>query len=270
MTIWLIGGACSGVGKTFVAKRICAVLPNALYAKLGHGAPKSNKSANYFTSQQELARFIQEHKHDGGHLVIESNTYEAAGDNLIRIFIQAGRHAADIRDDAQSQEVAANVLISEQAMTGDWLAVIKRHVKDEALARAICGIFAEQQRLLCSAKIAVRSKVWLINQDNELVFGAGLASLMEDVEHLGSLRAAAQNTGMSYRHAWGAIKAAEKHLGIQLLLPSTGGSGGGGSQLTAAGKQLMALYRRLSEAAAAAADHELARRHRSSRSGNGS
>jgi molybdate transport system regulatory protein len=263
VTIWLIGGACSGVGKTFVAKRLCAVLPDVVYAKLGHGA------ANYFTNQQALDRFICRQEPAVRHLVIESTSYEVGGAHVIRVFLQAGHGATDVREDARRQEAAADVLIGRRAAVKEWLAVIKRHVKDEALARAICGIFAEQKRLLVSGKIAVRSKVWLINQHNELVFGAGLASLIEDVEHLGSLRAAAERASMSYRHAWGAIKDAEQHLGFKLLLPSAGGSHGGGSQLTAAGKRLLALYRRLSEAAAAAADRELARRYVENWGGDG-
>jgi len=269
LTIWLIGGACSGVGKTFVAKRLCAVLPNAVYAKLGHGAPKSAKAANYCTSQNELEQLVQQKKSAVRHFVIESNSYKASRENVIRIFLQATPGAKDIRGDAHQQEAAADVVIGDQVAVSNWLAVIQRQVKDEALAAAICGIFAEQSRLLSSAELAVRSKVWLVNQQNELVFGAGLASLIEDIEHLGSLRAAAERASMSYRHAWGAIKNAEKHLGFKLLLPSAGGSGGGGSLLTPAGKRLLALYRRLSEAAAAATDRELARRYGESWSDNG-
>jgi molybdate transport system regulatory protein len=104
--------------------------------------------------------------------------------------------------------------------------------------------------------LAVRSKIWMINRSGDHVFGAGLASLIEDVEHLGSLSAAAENAGMSYRHAWGAIKDAEKHLGFALLVRSSGGIGGGGSQLTPHAKRLLALFCRLNESAAEIADRE--------------
>jgi molybdate transport system regulatory protein len=259
MTLWIISGAASGVGKTFVAKRLCALLPGAVYAKQGHGVPKADKAANYFTTQRELQEFVRRKQRRARHLVMESNSCQAAGRHVVRIFLAVGPDTVGTREDAPRLEAQADIVINGRATADEWLAVLRQHLSDEGLAAGICSVFAEQDRLLNPAKVSVRSKVWLVNQRNELVFGAGLAGLVEDVEHLGSLRAAAGQANMSYRHAWGAIKSAELHLGIKLLNRSTGGISGGGSQLTAEGKRLLALYRRLSEAASAAADVELAR-----------
>jgi molybdate transport system regulatory protein len=255
MTTWLISGSCSGVGKTTVAKQLCAVLPDATYAKLGQGASKPGKAINYFTSRQELDSYLQGEKENFSHFVVEANSYSPVGQRVVRVFLEA---AADgnTRQDIQRLRASADIRISARQTAGDWKQVVSRYVKDEPLAAAICGIFAEQLRYLTSEQLAVRSKVWLVNRENELVLGTGLARLLEDIEHLGSLRAAAAKANMSYRHAWGAIKDAEQHLRFKLLLPTTGGSGGGGSRLTAAAKRLLAMYRRLSDSAAAAADRE--------------
>jgi molybdate transport system regulatory protein len=47
---------------------------------------------------------------------------------------------------------------------------------------------------------------------------------------------------MSYRAAWGKIKATEKALGLKLLDVTTGGKGGGGAKLTNEARQLVSSY----------------------------
>lgn len=59
-------------------------------------------------------------------------------------------------------------------------------------------------------------KVWL-KKDGKVVFGLGRAQLLEAVERTGSLAAAARELGMSYRAAWGRLKASEERLGMKLL-----------------------------------------------------
>lgn len=262
MTIWIIRGACSGVGKTFVAKRLCAVLPAAVYAKLGHGQPKKSKSANFFTNKDDLDAFINHQPVQCRHIVVESNTYHPQGNNAIIVFLENGNANGDLRPDANELRRAADVCISADARNDGWLPALRKRL-DEDLAQAVYGILAEQKRMLDRKAIAVRSKIWMINRSGKHVFGSGLASLIEDVEHLGSLSAAAENANMSYRHAWGAIKEAEKHLGFKLLLRSSGGVGGGGSLLTQDAKRLLALYCRLNETAAATADREFERFYQS-------
>ncbi|HHT9130764.1 MAG TPA: winged helix-turn-helix domain-containing protein [Candidatus Brocadiaceae bacterium] len=89
----------------------------------------------------------------------------------------------------------------------------------------------------------VRFKIWL-EEKGGVAFAEGRRLLLEAVEHLGSLNAAAKELGMSYRAAWGKIKATEKALGIKLLEVTTGGKGGGGAVLTPEAKELLAKYKR--------------------------
>ncbi len=68
--------------------------------------------------------------------------------------------------------------------------------------------------------------------------------LLESVDRLGSLNAAAKELGMSYRAAWGKIKATEKALGLKLLEVTTGGKGGGGAALTTDARELVSKYKK--------------------------
>ena len=75
-----------------------------------------------------------------------------------------------------------------------------------------------------------------------MAFAEGRRMLLEAVDRLGSLNAAAKDLGMSYRAAWGKIKATEKALNLKLLDVTTGGKGGGGAKLTHEARELVLLY----------------------------
>ncbi len=81
-----------------------------------------------------------------------------------------------------------------------------------------------------------------MEQDGSVAFAEGRRMLLEAVVRLGSLNAAAKELGMSYRAAWGKIKATEKALGFKLLDVTTGGKGGGGAKLTNEARELVSSY----------------------------
>ena len=92
----------------------------------------------------------------------------------------------------------------------------------------------------------VQCKIWL-EKNGGVAFAEGRRMLLEAVDRLGSLNAAAKELGMSYRAAWGKIKATEKVLGIKLLTVTTGGRGGGGATLTPEARKLISKYKKLTE-----------------------
>ena len=92
-------------------------------------------------------------------------------------------------------------------------------------------------------KLQVRSKVW-VELDGAAVFGDGKAQLLEAVAAGGSIRAAAQGLGMSYRGAWGRIREMERRLGQPVVVRRAGGPRGGGSALSGFGKELLDRYLR--------------------------
>lgn len=71
--------------------------------------------------------------------------------------------------------------------------------------------------------------------------------LLEAIEALGSLSRAAATLPLSYKAAWDALDAMNRHADAPLVERRTGGRGGGGTVLTAEGRKLVALYRALEQ-----------------------
>lgn len=83
---------------------------------------------------------------------------------------------------------------------------------------------------------------------DEKCFGPGVARLLQGVDRLHSLRAAASELDMAYSKAWKVIKSCEQNLGFPLLLPQTGGQHGGGTSLTPEARKMLDAYLRYAEA----------------------
>jgi molybdate transport system regulatory protein len=90
----------------------------------------------------------------------------------------------------------------------------------------------------------IRSKIW-IEVDGEPVFGRGRRFLLEAIETHGSINRAAQEVDISFRKAWGHIKAMEERLGVKLVDRQTGGRNGGGAVLTADARLFLKKYEAL-------------------------
>jgi molybdate transport system regulatory protein len=91
-------------------------------------------------------------------------------------------------------------------------------------------------------KLVIKSKIWIEDQKGAMVFGPGRLDILGAVERYGSILAAAKSLNMSYRAAWGKIKATEQCLGKPLLTRQVGGISGGGSELTPFAKALVKKF----------------------------
>ena len=80
----------------------------------------------------------------------------------------------------------------------------------------------------------IRSKFWIENK-GEVVVGGGKTALLLAVDRLGSIQRAADEFGMSYRHAWGSIKRIEKRAGFKIVDTKLGGRDKG-ARLTPRGR----------------------------------
>jgi molybdate transport system regulatory protein len=98
------------------------------------------------------------------------------------------------------------------------------------------GNFMKSDAVAC-----IRLRLWL-ESDDGVVFGMGRLQLLERIETLGSLKAAAESMGMSYRAAWGKLKATESSLG-KTLVERAGGCKSG-TVLSDYGRALAQGYRR--------------------------
>jgi len=247
MLVWVVTGAKRKVGKTHLAKRLCAVLSNSIYAKLGHGHAKDGKSTNYFTNPNDLLMFIEEAAPKYAHAVVEATMRDYGGVKSIRIFIDSPCDPALRRSDADELRELADIRLEIGASSSEWQRELERRPLSAEVVSAVLSVLSEHFRWLEHGDVAVHSKVWLVNQDREHVFGPGIADLLTEIEHLGSLKAAALKTGISYRHAWGSIRCAEKHFNIKLISATPGGAGGGKSVITDDARRVLKRFRLLSE-----------------------
>ena len=83
----------------------------------------------------------------------------------------------------------------------------------------------------------IKAKFWIENR-GEVVLGGGKTNLLLTVDRLGSIQRAADEFGMSYRHAWGAIKKIEHRAGFKILDTRLGRKDGG-AQLTPKGREFI-------------------------------
>jgi len=70
----------------------------------------------------------------------------------------------------------------------------------------------------------IKHKVWL-EKEGKVIFGHGRRTLLAAIMEFHSLHAAAKKLNMSYRAAWGRLKASEERLGIKLVESHAGGKG---------------------------------------------
>ena len=101
-------------------------------------------------------------------------------------------------------------------------------------------------------------KIWL-EKNGGVAFSEGRKMLFDAIARRGSLNAAAKELGMSYRAAWGKVKATEKALGAKLLNVTTGGKGGGGAVLTQEAKGLLSKYKKYKKRIAILTEKEFKR-----------
>lgn len=88
----------------------------------------------------------------------------------------------------------------------------------------------------------VRCKLWL-EEDGKVLFGQGRQKLLRAIADTGSLAGAAKLLDMSYRAAWGRLRASEERLGIRLL--DNAGQGRRAATLTPAALALLEWYDQL-------------------------
>jgi molybdate transport system regulatory protein len=100
----------------------------------------------------------------------------------------------------------------------------------------------------------IRTKVWIDDDCDEIIFGSGRLYMLEAIDRLGSMNKAAKSLRMSYRAMWGRIKCTEDRMGAKLLISRSGGGKGNGSMLTPTGRELLQKYKVLKETIIRVAD----------------
>lgn len=90
-----------------------------------------------------------------------------------------------------------------------------------------------------------RSKIWLEDDQGNVVFGLGRLRILNAIKEHGSLHAASKSLKMGYKAIWSRIKATEERLGAKLLITQKGGAKGGGSRLTPLAESLIEEFTEL-------------------------
>jgi molybdate transport system regulatory protein len=80
---------------------------------------------------------------------------------------------------------------------------------------------------------------WWLEKDGGLVLGKGRCMLLEAIDQQGSLREAARVCNISYRAAWGKLRASEERLGETLAEAQPGKRG---MKITPRARQLVKIY----------------------------
>ena len=89
-------------------------------------------------------------------------------------------------------------------------------------------------------RFVIRNKIWIEDQQGNVVFGLGRYRMLDAISRNGSLQAAAAEMKMSYKALWMRIRASEKRMDRQLVVRE-----GRGSRLTPYAENLMKQFKRL-------------------------
>jgi molybdate transport system regulatory protein len=92
--------------------------------------------------------------------------------------------------------------------------------------------------------IRLNYKVWLSDSKDQGILGDGKWKVLKLIEEKGSIKAACDELGWTYRRTWGNLKKIEEFFGFPLLEKHRGGSEGGLTKLTREGRQLVRAFDR--------------------------
>ena len=86
--------------------------------------------------------------------------------------------------------------------------------------------------------IKLKSRQWLVDEHDRIIMGEGRKEILETIEKTGSINQTAKVMKMSYKAAWGKIKATEQYLNYRIVHTDRKR----GTWLTGAGKELLENY----------------------------
>jgi molybdate transport system regulatory protein len=88
----------------------------------------------------------------------------------------------------------------------------------------------------------IRTNFWIEDADGKVLYGLGRHRILQAIREFGSIKAASEQLGISYRGLWGRLRLSEKRLGFPLVESKAGRGPSAGSRLTARGLALIDRY----------------------------
>jgi molybdate transport system regulatory protein len=86
--------------------------------------------------------------------------------------------------------------------------------------------------------LRVKSRHWLVDEENNIIIGEGRKEILENIEKTGSINQTAKVMKMSYKGVWSKIKATENYMKVKIVDADKKR----GSCLTKEGKNLLVKY----------------------------
>jgi molybdate transport system regulatory protein len=90
--------------------------------------------------------------------------------------------------------------------------------------------------------IRLHYKIWMSDEKETGIMGDGKWQMLKLIDEKGSMKAACDEMGYTYRRTWGNLKKIEKFFGFPLLEKQRGGSEGGHTELTPEGRRLVKAF----------------------------
>ena len=87
-------------------------------------------------------------------------------------------------------------------------------------------------------QIKLKSRQWLVDEQDRIIMGEGRKEILETIEKTGSINKTAKVMKMSYKAAWGKIKATEQYLSYRIVHTDRKK----GTWLTEDGRELLEKY----------------------------
>lgn len=91
----------------------------------------------------------------------------------------------------------------------------------------------------------VKVKVWIEDDNQNLVFGGGKMQILEFIEESGSISEASAKMNLSYKKTWNHVKVLEKYIEDTLVVTQKGRGAQSGTTLTPKAKEIIENYKQL-------------------------
>ncbi len=124
------------------------------------------------------------------------------------------------------------------------MARVRRTIKRIPMRRPAARLpspASSRRQASLSRHLKPRQKLWL-NWDGLFLMGPRYLVFLDAVARTGTIRAAGQVVGWSYRTCLNRIRQMERVLGAKVLATARGGSRGGGARLTAEARRLVKVF----------------------------
>lgn len=89
--------------------------------------------------------------------------------------------------------------------------------------------------------LRIRSRQWIVDENDHIIIGEGRKEILENIEKTGSINQTAKIMRMSYKGVWSKIKATETSLNAKIVWADRKE----GTRLTEEGRDLLRKYSRL-------------------------